>query len=287
VSATLAPPNPARHQGTEGKSTERLALEEAGLSLEIDESILELANDFLKVLVTQARQNRDWQKILAKTLTDTEIEQNTRVVHDRLEHFHLKTPIGAIIGGTGSLREGRDITGEQAQRAVQLLKGSGRLVQCGRGRGKSLVVLTDKPVPEDVLGRLAPSQRKKPVAKKTPARTTTSSARKTSRDIKAGTGSGKSQSLAEAVVSAAGSDRSIVLILSDLVAKWAEEKRALEAQVTAAKSASNAERLTELISANKALERKVEERDRVILAKEEALQALEQALAEKDLTTWS
>lgn len=49
-----------------------------------------------------------------------------------------------FIGGTGQLREHANLTSEETATALACLKGTGRMLQIGKGRGKGLVVINPK-----------------------------------------------------------------------------------------------------------------------------------------------
>lgn len=49
-----------------------------------------------------------------------------------------------FVGGTGQLRESTDLSAEEAGAALACLKGTGRLFQIGKGRGRALAVTNNK-----------------------------------------------------------------------------------------------------------------------------------------------
>lgn len=106
--------------------------------------LAEQANQMLSFLVAQSKKN--WKKVMQETLSETEMELNVSKMEALLAEHDLEAPVGAVPGGTGIAKEEAGLEGEEGQLAIQLLKGAGRLQQCGRGRGKCLIVLSDEPL---------------------------------------------------------------------------------------------------------------------------------------------
>lgn len=289
ATGTLAasPANPRTEARTGTKSMERVKIEEAGLGFEVNEFNWDLSNKFLALLVRKAKQRTDWSAVMLEELTDKEFEQNTKVVEEKLaywgSHLGIDKPVGAVVGGTGPLREGFDITGEQAQQAVQILKACGRLVQCGRGRGKCLVVMTTKPVPRTILGApAAPRPVAKPVkAAKRPARGKQTTAQARVREAAASTnGAHPSDRVMESL-------RRMIELANDLVEHYPLERQELETQLAAARAEADPGRLSQLIADKAGLERRLAELEAVLAQREHTIKSLEVELAEKQLTSWS
>jgi len=97
------------------------------------------ANAVLEILISKA--DEQWEETLSYALTEKELERSVATLERKLEEFDLETPVGAIEGGTGPIREESGLEGENFQKAIQELKSQGRLQQCGPGRGKALIVL--------------------------------------------------------------------------------------------------------------------------------------------------
>lgn len=103
----------------------------------------------------------NWQQVLTGSLSGTALDTNIKAVDDKLHEIGVEEPVGAVEGGTGMIRDMlADIDGEHAQEAIKLLKFHNRLHQCGRGRGRCLVLLDNTPLASGVeaAGGLIPER---------------------------------------------------------------------------------------------------------------------------------
>lgn len=105
---------------------------------------IEQANTLLKFL--SERTYDDWENVLKNHLSERELEINLRNVTEALERLGFERPVGAVVGGTGLAKAEAGLEGEDSQRAVRLLKQTGRLLQAGKGRGKALLILDATPL---------------------------------------------------------------------------------------------------------------------------------------------
>jgi len=130
---------------------------------------VEHANVMLSFLSDQA--DPDWNKVMTETLTDSEVESNTRTMRSKFDEFNIEDsdPVGAVLGGTGVAKENSGLSGEDGQVAIQILKQTGRIQQCGRGRGKCLIVLSSAPVEPQSTSSPEPSAPVAAVAQEEPA----------------------------------------------------------------------------------------------------------------------
>lgn len=122
------------------------------------------ANQLLTFLVSKA--DTDYAKVMSNTLNDKEMEINSKSIEEKLAEFELTKPYGAVVGGTGIAKEQAGLPGEEGQRAIRLLKTGGRLLQCGRGRGKCLVILDKSPLDIKKMPAAAAPVERKPRARK-------------------------------------------------------------------------------------------------------------------------
>lgn len=111
---------------------------------DVTENAIEQANQLLAFLAERA--NKDWEKVFTEALGDTELELNLRNVAQALERADKTRPLGAVFGGTGVAKAEAGLGGEDSQRAVRLLKQTGRLLQAGKGRGKALLIIDATPL---------------------------------------------------------------------------------------------------------------------------------------------
>lgn len=106
--------------------------------------LVQQANQMLTFLTEKSKKNV--KKVMQDSLTEKEYELNLRNMEAKLAEFEIEEPFGAVEGGTGVAKEEAGLEGEEGQRAIQLLKEHGRLQQCGRGRGKCLIILRSDPL---------------------------------------------------------------------------------------------------------------------------------------------
>lgn len=107
--------------------------------IDVTKTALGQANQLLDFLV--ARCNPSWKEVLIEALSESELELNIHNVTLALKQYDITTPYGAVLGGTGVAKVQAGLEGEDTQKAVKLLKHTGRLLQAGKGRGKALVIL--------------------------------------------------------------------------------------------------------------------------------------------------
>lgn len=108
---------------------------------DVTDDSIQQANTLLDYLVNN-NLIPDWQQLLIDLLTPSEYQLNLHNVQAALELSGQEKPLGAVKGGTGSIKSAAGLSGEDSQRAIRLLKKSGRLIQAGKGRGKALVLLS-------------------------------------------------------------------------------------------------------------------------------------------------
>lgn len=118
------------------------------------------ANRLLTFLVGEA--NPNYQAVMREVLSPDEFELNVKVLTAKLDEFAIEAPVGAYAGGTGQAKGAVDLAGEDGQRAIRLLKVSGRLLQCGRGRGKCLVLLSAEPIDRKTFALPEKDKKNKP-----------------------------------------------------------------------------------------------------------------------------
>lgn len=112
--------------------------------MEMTANVVADANRVLEFLAAHAQAN--WTEVLTQVLPESEVDSNVERINEKLAHLDLLTPVGAVAGGTAVFKDETGIEGEHAQNAVALLKEQFRLHQCGRGRGKALVILSPEPL---------------------------------------------------------------------------------------------------------------------------------------------
>lgn len=136
------------------------------LTPDLTPEAIDQANALLNFLVQRSVPN--WNDLMKMTLTQKELEANNKLIEDILnKQDALLPPVGAVKGGTGIAKEEAGLPGEEGQRAIRLLKAANRLVQCGRGRGKCLVILDSTSVTANDFKNYV-EQPKKAVAKVKP-----------------------------------------------------------------------------------------------------------------------
>lgn len=122
---------------------------------DVSPSAIEEANTLLDFLAS--RVNTNWETVMRETLSHdasastgvSEFSRAMATVMAAKETLGIEAPVGAIVGGTGVAKAEAGLEGEESQRAVQALKAADRLVQCGKGRGKCLVLLSVTPLHAD------------------------------------------------------------------------------------------------------------------------------------------
>lgn len=121
---------------------------------DVTETAIEQANTLLAFLTD--RSTPDWKSVFTQVLGEQELELNVRNVTLALEKAQKDAPVGALLGGTGLAKAEAGLEGEDSQRAVRLLKQTGRLIQAGKGRGKALCILSSEPLKaEDFAAAIA------------------------------------------------------------------------------------------------------------------------------------
>jgi len=111
---------------------------------ELTQETIDNANKILSFLIS--RSHDDWRQVMEDKLEGKEFETNHTNVAKKLKKFHLDEPVGAVAAGTGVIKQEVGIEGEAGQKAINALKEAGRLLQCGRGRGKCLIVLSSNAI---------------------------------------------------------------------------------------------------------------------------------------------
>lgn len=124
------------------------------------QDIVTASNELLKFLVSEA--DPSWREVMEKTLDDALMETNLTKMESTLATLDREEPVGAIAAGTGVIKDRAGFEGEEGQTAVQMLKDHGRVQQCGRGRGKCLLILSDQPLDADAA---TPMKKEKKEAK--------------------------------------------------------------------------------------------------------------------------
>jgi len=135
--------------------------------MDFDPQTVQDANKVLAFLV--GRMNKHYLDVMQEELTDSEYQHSYKGLRKLLQDAGINEAAGAVAAGTGIAKEEAGLSGEAGQRAIQALKKSGRLQQCGRGRGKCLVILRADPLPEEENGegeehaKAAPTEEEKEV----------------------------------------------------------------------------------------------------------------------------
>lgn len=114
--------------------------------MNFEPAVIKDANQVLKYLVVHMSVN--FLDVMKEALWASEYDHNYKILKKNLQNAGLDTAAGAIASGTGIIKE-EVLGGERGQQAIQALKKSGRLQQCGRGRGKCLVILNSTLLPID------------------------------------------------------------------------------------------------------------------------------------------
>lgn len=112
------------------------------------ETDIENANRVLEFLVEHADKNIE--SVMAENLEKSEFDLNKENMAKNLETANREEAFGAIAQGTGVVKDEVGLDGEPGQRAVKLLKERFRIQQCGRGRGRVLIILDPTPVEAQV-----------------------------------------------------------------------------------------------------------------------------------------
>lgn len=109
---------------------------------------IEISNALMEYLGTHI--DPDWDPIVQQHFMGPEYDAAIKSIHRACEAIvpAQVEPLGVYVGGTGAAKEGAELTGENAQVAVQALKDHNRLVQLGRGRGKLLILVSAVPLEE-------------------------------------------------------------------------------------------------------------------------------------------
>ncbi len=115
--------------------------------MDFEPEVIQDANKLLAFLV--GRMNKHYLDVMQEGLSDSEYDHNYRTLKKNLQTAGLEAAAGAVAAGTGIAKDEAGLSGEAGQKAIQALKKSGRLQQCGRGRGKCLVVLTATLLPTE------------------------------------------------------------------------------------------------------------------------------------------
>lgn len=115
-----------------------------GIFDDVTPQAIEQANKLIAFLAE--RIDPDWVKILQGNLTPSELDLNLGAIAATLTRLKIEKPMGAIASGTGLIKADAGLEGEDAQRAIRLLKSTFHLIQAGKGRGKVLVLVHDKPL---------------------------------------------------------------------------------------------------------------------------------------------
>jgi len=105
---------------------------------------VDAVHSVLSLLLSEMK--TDWESVMGETLTEPETRIAMAAVAERQQTFHTGLPMGAVPMSTEALRARSEISQADMQLGVQVLKTVGRMVQCGRGRGKCLLVLSDAPI---------------------------------------------------------------------------------------------------------------------------------------------
>lgn len=116
------------------------------------------ANFVLGWLVGEAMKYGDtlpgvtWAERLSPLLNDKEFESARKAIRQKLPTAEgVEIPVKGIVpAGTTIANEALPLAQKgEAAAAINLLKSTDRILQCGRGRGKALVILSNDPLPLD------------------------------------------------------------------------------------------------------------------------------------------
>lgn len=111
---------------------------------DITEESIDQANTLLGTLTSFA--SSDWDGTLQAICSDSEYALNIKNIENALKELHQTGPIGLVVGSTAYAKELSGLPGEEAQRAIRILKLSNRIIQAGKGRGKGIIVVSNKPL---------------------------------------------------------------------------------------------------------------------------------------------
>jgi len=112
----------------------------------VDTTVINDANAILTVLASNAE---NFTAVAATTLTDAEQE----TAFKKLDHTLNKLGKGAldVVGarafGTATAASSAGVYGEAGQQAIRMLKENDRIQQCGKGRGKCIIIIDSTPLP--------------------------------------------------------------------------------------------------------------------------------------------
>lgn len=105
--------------------------------------IVENANTVLRYLNNHVSDNVN--SILEDVLDDArQVESNIERMATKLQHLGRREAVGAIAGGTGALTDNAGLEADAGQDAIRLLKEEDFIQQCGRGRGRAIILLTNE-----------------------------------------------------------------------------------------------------------------------------------------------
>lgn len=119
------------------------------MSERLDETTVEDANNLLAFLSNKIC-DEEYQTVMRKELDDTEFAHSMKILKKILRQNNLESPAGVVASGTGIIKEEAGLSNEAGQRAIRALKQTQRIQQCGRGRGKCIVIITTTGISSDI-----------------------------------------------------------------------------------------------------------------------------------------
>lgn len=118
--------------------------------------VINSANKLLELLLS--KREVDVVGVMKAELSESEFEHNVKTLRRKLQDMGANDAVGAVRSGTGIAKDEAGLPGELGQRAIQALKKSNRIQQCGRGRGKCLVILSSLPLEGEPAAEATPTQ---------------------------------------------------------------------------------------------------------------------------------
>lgn len=122
---------------------ENVKLQATKKTTQVTDDELEIANRILIYL--GAKVTPLWVETLDLEFEASESEVIQRNVGVAMARLDVRRPLGTYVNSTYALRDAMGITDTPTfKNAIALLKNYDRIVQCGRGRGKAIVLVSDK-----------------------------------------------------------------------------------------------------------------------------------------------
>lgn len=115
-------------------------------SADLNDDVLDRARNFVRYMASNGNGSID--EVLNQHLNEEELEA-VRQAYEKI--LKGESPIAALDGSTTAVASQAGLSGEEAQQVIALLKFNGNLLQVGPGRGKCLLLLSDRDLDMDTL----------------------------------------------------------------------------------------------------------------------------------------